>query len=134
MPRVKKLMGEVDEQLRGQRGQGPGQVALGVDEFLGGRVQVEQEERHGDAEDAIAQGGQALDVLAGEVVVGLGHGLSPGEGWGDLSGTPVGGAGDWAGRGSPLIRHGFGGCAARFAQFLCQQEVKEFFSVFYFVT
>jgi hypothetical protein len=48
------------------------EVAFGVDRFGGGDAEVEDEQRHGHAEDAVAESGQALDALAGVLVVGDG--------------------------------------------------------------
>jgi hypothetical protein len=40
-----------------------------VDGFAGGDVEVEDEQGHGDGENAIAEGGEALDALSGNTVV-----------------------------------------------------------------
>jgi hypothetical protein len=40
-----------------------------VDEFAGGGVEVEDEQGHGDGEDSVTEGGEALEVLGGDAVV-----------------------------------------------------------------
>src|SRR6266567_1637445 len=53
----------------------PPKPALGVHRSGGadGYPQVQDEQCHGDGEQAVAQGGQALEALAREAVVRLGH-------------------------------------------------------------
>lgn len=45
------------------------QVVLGVNGFGGGNVEVENQERHGDGEDAVTEGSNAIDALSGNTVV-----------------------------------------------------------------
>lgn len=60
----------VHDQWRSERDQRVQEVAFGVDRFRGGDAEVEDEQRHGHAEDAVAESGQALEALAGDLVVG----------------------------------------------------------------
>jgi hypothetical protein len=66
---------EVDEEVGGEVEKLKAEVGFGVDEFFGGGVEVEEEEGHGDAEDAVGEGGEAFDASACEGVVGIGHGF-----------------------------------------------------------
>jgi hypothetical protein len=45
------------------------EIVLGVDGFGGGDAEVEDEQRHGDGEDAVAEGGDAFHALTGNTVV-----------------------------------------------------------------
>ncbi|HEY6369787.1 MAG TPA: hypothetical protein VIX37_04355 [Candidatus Sulfotelmatobacter sp.] len=44
------------------------ELALGVNGFAARDAKIEYEKRHGDGEDAIAEGGQAFDALSGNAV------------------------------------------------------------------
>jgi hypothetical protein len=59
---------EYDE-ARGEGEQGVPEIVLGVDGFGGGDPQVEDEQGHGDGEEAVAEGGDAFDTLSGNAVV-----------------------------------------------------------------
>jgi hypothetical protein len=58
-----------DKQARGEREQQAAEIVLGVDGFGGGDAQVEDQQRHGDGEDAVAEGGDALHTLPCNAVV-----------------------------------------------------------------
>ena len=47
-----------------------------MDDTAGWNLEVENEEGHGDREDAVAQCGEPLDALSGDLVIGGGHGKS----------------------------------------------------------
>ena len=49
------------------------EVVLGVDSFGGGDAKIEDEQGHGDGEDAVAEGGDAFDALTCNAVVEGGH-------------------------------------------------------------
>ena len=53
------------------------EIVLGVDSFGGGDAKVEDEQGHGDGEDSVAEGGDAVDALSCNTIV---------EGW-HLSGV-----------------------------------------------
>lgn len=60
---------EKNDETRRQHHQCMPQVALGVDRLAGRYTQVEHQQRHGDRENAVAQGRQALHALPGNAVV-----------------------------------------------------------------
>lgn len=60
---------EKDDEARGENDKGIAEVVLGVDGLGGGNVEVEDEQRHGDGEDAVAEGGHAFDALSCNTVV-----------------------------------------------------------------
>ncbi len=60
---------EEDDQARGEHDERAAKVVLGVDGFGGGDAKVENEQSHGDGEDTVAEGGDAFDVLTGNMVV-----------------------------------------------------------------
>ncbi len=64
---------EEDEQARSECDEGAAKVVLGVDSFGGGDTEVEDEEGHGDGEDAVAEGSDAVDILTGNAVVEGAH-------------------------------------------------------------
>ena len=45
------------------------EIALGVNGFGGRDAEVEYEQGHGNGEDAVAKGSEALDALSGNTVV-----------------------------------------------------------------
>lgn len=45
------------------------EIALGVDGIGGGNAKIEDEEGHGYGENAVVEGGEALDVLSGNAVL-----------------------------------------------------------------
>ena len=49
------------------------EIALGVDGFGGGDAEIEDEQGHGYGEDAVAEGGEAFNVLSCNAVVERGH-------------------------------------------------------------
>jgi len=65
---------EVHEELRDEGHEGEPEAALGVDGLAEWRVEIEDEEGHGDGEDSVAEGGEALEVLVGDPVIEGGHG------------------------------------------------------------
>ncbi len=76
---------EEDEQARGECDEDAAKVVLRVDGFGGGDAQVEDEERHGYGEDAVAKGGDALHTLTCNAVV---QGVHPREFSIGFFGTP----------------------------------------------
>ena len=50
----------------------------------GGDVKVEHEQSHGDGKDAVAEGGEAVDIAALDAVVESGHGRADSS-WSELS-------------------------------------------------
>ncbi len=59
-------------------GRGPGecapQLALAVDHLAGGHVEIQNQQRHGHGEDAVAERRKPLQTLTGNLVVRSGHG------------------------------------------------------------
>jgi hypothetical protein len=62
-----------NEQARGECDEDVLEIAIGVDCFGGGYVEVEDQESHGDGEDAVTEGGNAVDRLSCNPVVKGGH-------------------------------------------------------------
>lgn len=60
---------EKDDEARRKDDERAAEVVLGVDGLGGGDAEVENEQGHGDGEDAVAESGDALDVLTGNTVV-----------------------------------------------------------------
>ena len=58
-----------NDEARGERDEGVPEIVLGVDGFGGGDAQVEDEQGHGDGEEAVTEGGDAFDTLSGNAVV-----------------------------------------------------------------
>jgi hypothetical protein len=58
-----------NDEARGEFDQGAPEIVLGVDGFGGGDAEVEDEQGHGDGEEAVAEGGEAFDTLSGNAVV-----------------------------------------------------------------
>ena len=59
----------IDEDVRRHRNHGMLEIALAVDRICRRRPQVEHEQRHGDRENAVAQGREALDALCSDAVI-----------------------------------------------------------------
>ena len=59
------------------------EIALGTYGFAGGDAEIEYQQRHGDGKDSVAEGGEALDALPGNAVVGRVHQM-------EFSGLPRG--------------------------------------------
>jgi len=60
---------EEDDEARCECEEDLAEVVLGVNSFGGGDAEVENEQGHGHGEDAVAEGGEAFDVLTGNAVV-----------------------------------------------------------------
>ena len=55
--------------MRTQGQEGSPQTSFTVDQFPGGHMQVKEQQGHGDAEDAIAEGRQPFHAFTGKPVV-----------------------------------------------------------------
>jgi len=64
---------EEDEQARGQCEKNAPEIVLRVDSIGGGDMKVENEQGHGDGEDADTESGKAFDALSGNTVVERAH-------------------------------------------------------------
>jgi hypothetical protein len=64
---------QVNEQLRKQMHEGAAQIGFTVNELFCRHMKFEEKQSHGHAEDAIAQRSEALDTLAGDLVVRDAH-------------------------------------------------------------
>src|SRR5579863_6892436 len=58
-----------NEQSRREADQRVPEIVLGVDGLGGGDAQVENEQGHGDGEETVAEGGDAVHILSGNAVV-----------------------------------------------------------------
>ena len=60
---------EEDDEARREDDEGAAEIVLGVNGLGGGDAKVENEESHGNGENAVAKGGEAFDVLTCNAVV-----------------------------------------------------------------
>ncbi len=62
-----------DDEAWRQNNQSVAEIVFGVDSSGGGDAKVEDEQGHGDGEDSVAEGGDAVDALSCNTIVERGH-------------------------------------------------------------
>ena len=72
IPRVMKLM-HVADKLGRRAGEGVPQLALAMDHFARRHVEIQNQQRHGDGEDAVAESRKPLQTLPCNLVIRSGH-------------------------------------------------------------